>query len=52
MTVSACRVPDGGAGVDRDGKSTWFWVVQSLFWTIGLLIVLIPLAIRRYRTRT
>jgi ABC-2 type transport system permease protein/oleandomycin transport system permease protein len=45
VTVSACRAL-------MLGGSTATWVIQSLAWTIGFLIVLIPLAVRRYRTRT
>jgi ABC-2 type transport system permease protein len=52
VTVSACRSLMVGAAATGTGKSTSFWVVQSLLWTLGLLIVFIPLAIRRYRTRT
>jgi ABC-2 type transport system permease protein/oleandomycin transport system permease protein len=44
VTVSACR----GLMI---GGPTATWVVQSLLWSIGLLIVLTPLAVRRYRTR-
>jgi ABC transporter DrrB family efflux protein len=52
VTISACRSLMVGAAATNTGRSTTFWVVQSLAWTIGLLIVFIPLAIRRYRTRT
>jgi len=52
VTVSACRSLMVGAAATNTGRSTTFWVVQSLAWTIGLLILFIPLAIRRYRTRT
>ncbi len=45
VTVSACRAL-------MLGGPTATWVIQSLAWTIGFLIVLIPLAVRRYRTRT
>ena len=41
-----------GRGRQVTGQSTWFWVSRSLFWSVLFLIVLIPLAIRRYRTRT
>ena len=34
------------------GGPTSKWVIQTLAWTLGLLIVLIPLAVRRYRNRT
>jgi len=52
VTVSACRSLMVGAASTGTGKSTMFWVWQSLAWTVGLLIVFIPLAIRKYRTRT
>jgi ABC-2 type transport system permease protein len=52
VTISACRSLMVGAASTGTGRSTTFWVIQSLAWTIGLLIVMIPLAIRRYRTRT
>ncbi len=45
VTVSACRAL-------MLGGTTSKWVIQSLAWSIALLIVLIPLAVRRYRTRT
>ena len=45
VTVSACRAL-------MIGGATATWVIQSLLWTIGFLIVLIPLASWRYRTRT
>jgi ABC transporter DrrB family efflux protein len=45
VTVSACRAL-------MIGGPTAKWVIQTLAWSIGLLIVLIPLAVRRYRTRT
>jgi len=50
VTVSACRALMVGPAVT--GNTTWFWVSRSLFWSVLLLIVLIPLAVRRYRTRT
>jgi ABC-2 type transport system permease protein/oleandomycin transport system permease protein len=50
VTVSACRALMVGS--DVTGQSTWFWTSRSLFWSALFLIVLIPLAIRRYRTRT
>ncbi len=50
VTVSACRALMVGS--DVTGQSTWFWTSRSLAWTVLFLIVLIPLAIRRYRTRT
>jgi ABC-2 type transport system permease protein/oleandomycin transport system permease protein len=52
VTVSACRSLMVGPASTGTGRSTSFWVVQSLLWTIALLIVFIPLAIRKYRTRT
>jgi ABC-2 type transport system permease protein/oleandomycin transport system permease protein len=52
VTVSACRSLMLGPASTGTGRSTAFWAVQSLLWTIGLLCVFIPLAIRRYRTRT
>jgi ABC-2 type transport system permease protein/oleandomycin transport system permease protein len=52
VTVSACRSLMVGPASTGTGRSTEFWVVQSLLWTVGLLCVFIPLAIRRYRTRT
>ena len=45
MTVSACRAL-------MLGGPTATWVIQTLAWTIGFLILLIPLAVRRYRNRT
>jgi ABC-2 type transport system permease protein/oleandomycin transport system permease protein len=45
VTVSACRAL-------MLGGPTATWVIQSVAWTVGFLIVLIPLAVRRYRTRT
>ncbi|HEY6623188.1 MAG TPA: ABC transporter permease [Acidimicrobiales bacterium] len=45
VVVSACR----GLMI---GGSTATWVIQALAWTIGLLAVLMPLAVWRYRTRT
>jgi ABC-2 type transport system permease protein/oleandomycin transport system permease protein len=50
VTVSACRALMVGPAVT--GNTTWFWVSRSLFWSVVFLIVLIPLAIHRYRTRT
>ncbi len=44
VTVSACRAL-------MIGGPTAKWVVQSLLWSLGLLAVLVPLAVRRYRTR-
>ncbi len=45
VTVSACRAL-------MIGGPTASWVLQTLAWTIGFLVVLMPLAVRRYRTRT
>jgi ABC-2 type transport system permease protein/oleandomycin transport system permease protein len=45
VTVSACRAL-------MIGGPTASWVVQSVAWTIGFLVILIPLAVHRYRTRT
>jgi ABC-2 type transport system permease protein/oleandomycin transport system permease protein len=45
VTVSACRAL-------MIGGPTATWVLQSVAWTVGFVIVLVPLAIRRYRTRT
>ena len=52
VTVSACRSLMLGASSTGTGRSTGFWVVQSLAWSVVLLVVFIPLAIRKYRTRT
>ena len=52
VTVSACRSLMLGASSTGTGRSTGFWVVQSLAWSVILLAVFIPLAIRKYRTRT
>lgn len=45
VVITACRALMIGGPTEK-------WVVQSLVWTALLLAVLIPLAIRRYRTRT
>ena len=45
VTVSACRAL-------MIGGPTASWVIQSVAWTIGFLVILIPLAVHRYRTRT
>ncbi|MGO8870943.1 MAG: ABC transporter permease [Acidimicrobiales bacterium] len=45
VTVSACRAL-------MLGGPTATWVIQAVAWTVGFLIVLMPLASRRYRTRT
>ncbi len=34
------------------GGPTSHWVIQALLWTVGILVVLPPLAVWRYRTRT
>ena len=52
VTVSACRSLMLGASSTGTGRSTGFWVVQSLAWSVIQLAVFIPLAIRKYRTRT
>jgi ABC-2 type transport system permease protein/oleandomycin transport system permease protein len=44
VTISACRAL-------MIGGPTASWVLQSVLWSIGLLAVLMPLAVRRYRTR-
>ena len=44
VTVTACRAL-------MIGGPTANWVIQSLLWSLGLLVVLIPLAVHRYRTR-
>ncbi len=44
VTISACRAL-------MLGGPTAKWVEQSLLWSAALLIVLVPLAVRRYRTR-
>jgi ABC transporter DrrB family efflux protein len=45
VTVTACRAL-------MLGGPTATWVLQTLAWTLGLLLVLVPLAVHRYRTRT
>jgi len=45
VTITACRAL-------MIGGPTAKWVIQTLAWTVGLLIVFIPVATRRYRTRT
>jgi ABC transporter DrrB family efflux protein len=45
VTITACRAL-------MVGGPTATWVIQTLAWTVGLLIVFIPVATRRYRTRT
>jgi ABC-2 type transport system permease protein/oleandomycin transport system permease protein len=45
VTVSACRALMIGGPAAK-------WVTQALIWTVALLIVLVPLAVHRYRTRT
>jgi ABC transporter DrrB family efflux protein len=44
VTVTACRAL-------MIGGPTAKWVIQSVLWAIGLLIVLMPLAVHKYRTR-
>ncbi len=44
VTVSACRAL-------MIGGPTASWVLQSVLWSVGLLVVLTPLAVHRYRTR-
>ncbi len=44
VTVTACRSL-------MTGGPTASWVTQSVLWSLGLLVVLIPLAVRRYRSR-
>jgi ABC transporter DrrB family efflux protein len=44
VTITACRAL-------MLGGPTATWVLQTLAWTAGLLIVLVPLAVHRYRTR-
>ncbi len=44
VTVSACRAL-------MIGGPTATWVIQSVLWAAGLLVVLVPLAVHRYRTR-
>jgi ABC transporter DrrB family efflux protein len=45
VTISACRAL-------MIGGPTATWVIQSVAWTVGFLIVFIPLSSWRYRTRT
>ena len=45
VTITACRHL-------MLGGPTATWVIQSLLWAVGLLLVLTPLAVHRYRTRT
>jgi ABC-2 type transport system permease protein/oleandomycin transport system permease protein len=44
VTVTACRAL-------MIGGPTASWVAQSVLWAIGITAVMMPLAIRRYRTR-
>jgi ABC transporter DrrB family efflux protein len=44
VTVTACRAL-------MIGGPTATWVLQTLAWTAGFLLVLVPLAVHRYRTR-
>ncbi len=50
VTVSACRALMIGPAAT--GHPTWYWASQSLLWSIAFLVVLVPLAVRRYRTRS
>jgi ABC-2 type transport system permease protein/oleandomycin transport system permease protein len=45
LVVTACRSL-------MIGGPTAHWLIQALIWTVGILIVLPPLAVWRYRTRT
>jgi len=45
VTITACRAL-------MTGGPTATWVIQSLAWTLGFLVVLVPLASWKYRTRT
>jgi len=45
VTVSACRAL-------MLGGPTATWVIQAVAWTVGFLVLLVPLAVHRYRTRT
>jgi ABC transporter DrrB family efflux protein len=45
VTISACRAL-------MLGGPTASWVIQTVAWTVGFLLVLVPLAVWRYRTRT
>jgi len=45
VTISACRAL-------MIGGPTATWVIQSVAWTVGLLLLFIPLSSWRYRTRT
>jgi ABC transporter DrrB family efflux protein len=45
VTVAACRAL-------MLGGPTATWVIQSVAWAVGFLVVLTPLAVGRYRTRT
>lgn len=42
VTVNAVRAL-------TEGGQTWHWVWQSVAWTVAILAVFIPLAVRRYR---
>ena len=44
VTITACRAL-------MLGGPTAKWVIQSVLWALALLIVLVPLAVHRYRTR-
>ncbi len=45
VTATACRAL-------MIGGPTATWVVQSLLWAVGMSVVFVPLAVRRYRTQT
>jgi ABC transporter DrrB family efflux protein len=45
VTVSACRAL-------MLGGPTASWVLQTLAWTLGFLVLMVPFAVHRYRTRT
>jgi ABC transporter DrrB family efflux protein len=45
VTASACRAL-------MIGGPTATWVIQTLLWAVGMSVVLVPLAVRLYRTRT
>jgi ABC-2 type transport system permease protein/oleandomycin transport system permease protein len=44
VTVTACRAL-------MIGGPTASWVIQSVLWAIGITAVMVPLAVRKYRTR-
>jgi ABC-2 type transport system permease protein/oleandomycin transport system permease protein len=45
VTVTACRAL-------MLGGPTAIWVFQSLAWTLGFLVLMVPFAVHKYRTRT